>query len=324
MCISPNTIQVERGPSWVDETVACGSCWQCRNNRVSDYVGRSLCEAQTSERSIALTLTYAPRTDLAEKVITPRHFQRFVRALRKRGHLVRYIVAAEHGELKGRVHFHAVLFVRPNLNLPQSARPTLDWPHQKNFHIEEWPHGHVYADLDADDKALRYICKYLLKYEGTESWISLSKKPPLGHGFFYEKALYAAKLGVLPSTFHYLPPNGSRTRPYYMTGATRREYLLEITRSGRFSRKEILARTNEFVAKAFTNAWKFDDIKNALALQKAEYEADNSLNKQDFAQKTFDQTAESILSEAAHSLREYAASWEKRFDKRHKKRLPQK
>lgn len=301
MCIAPKTIKVLRGPEWCDETVSCGHCWQCRSNNVSDYVGRSLCEASTSDATLAITLTYAPRDDLAEKVITPRHLQDFIRALRKRGHLVRYLACGEHGEKKGRAHFHAVLFFRYKPGVSKQDTPSRMWPQKTMFHLDEWPHGHVFVDHDADDKALRYVCKYILKYEGTESWFTCSKKPPLGAAFFKQKAQLLAKNNVLPVSFSYQPPNGTPGRSYHLTGASRRDYLLEICRNLDLDRKDMLERASKWVETALQKAWKADHIKNATPL-------------------TFEELAESIRFEQEWGAKVFTAEWEKRFLKKNRKR----
>lgn len=220
MCVAPSFVYVLRGPGYVRQNKPCGVCWRCIENRVSDYVGRALCEAAYSEAVCALTLTYAPRQDGAEKNLTPSHAQAFIRALRKRGHKIRYLIAGEYGKLRDRAHFHALLFFK-------SIPP--DWPQEKNFHIDEWPHGHVFCDWTGSDSAIRYVCKYLLKQERGDGWFSISKKPVLGWDFFREKAEENIKLGVFPSSFEYVPPNASSKKRYLMSGTTKMEYLTYIS-----------------------------------------------------------------------------------------------
>lgn len=245
MCITPNFIWVQQGPKWEKQPVACRKCWRCKKNRVNDYTARALAEAATSKATLALTLTYAPRDDLADKLLHPRHFQLFMKMLRRSGHKVRYLVAGEYGDLRGRTHFHVLLFFshiapkrastvpayRPeHLLSPEQSRPlSAQLPQQQNSHIREWPHGHVFADWSADERAIRYVCKYLLSEDKNRAWFSLSKKPALGAAWFAQKAAIAKGLGVLPSSFNYLPPGGSKDRPYMMTGASRRDYLNAIT-----------------------------------------------------------------------------------------------
>lgn len=258
MCISPSNVWVERGPKWEQVPVPCKSCWRCKQNRVNDYVARSLAEAAYSETVATVNLTYAPRDDLADKVLHPRHFQLFMKLLRRAGHEVRYLVAGEYGSLKERAHFHAILFFRhlvplegreikigKDLFVPAIVPRYIDdypdgWgqehapfcseiPQERMVHIREWPHGHITVDWSADERAIRYVCKYLLADDKNSAWFSLSKKPALGAAFFAQKAAIASELGVLPRKFEYQPPGGSKDRPYLMTGASRRDYLNAIT-----------------------------------------------------------------------------------------------
>lgn len=241
MCIKPDYVWVKRGPKWEQSPKACGNCWRCRQNYMNDYVGRCLAEAATSVAYCVLNLTYADRHDLADKILMPDHFQLFMKRLRRVGHKVRYLAVGEYGELKGRTHFHVLLFfkkIAPGIGVPQ-----YNWGHLKDpetslrfcgemisdreklVHIREWPHGHVTCEWNGGERSVRYVCKYLLKGKKGEYWMSPSKKPALGAEWFARKAAQARELGVLPSSFEYLPPGGDRRRPYLMTGATRRDYL---------------------------------------------------------------------------------------------------
>lgn len=244
MCLRMTHIWQQVGPGWERVPRACGQCWQCRRDRMNDFVGRSLCEASTCEASCALTLTYAPRDDGADKFINPVHFQNFIKRLRKRGHVLRYLVAGEFGGLRDRTHFHCVLFfkrvapLRPGEAVARYGAPAplsreITSDGKNMLHISEWDHGHVYADWAVDQKAMRYVAKYVLKENGRE-WMSLSKKPPLGHEWFQAKARIARDLGVLPWSFRYVPPgqDPGDSAVYMMRGATRRNYLDTILPDG--------------------------------------------------------------------------------------------
>lgn len=292
MCITPNFVWIQRGPKWEQSPVACRQCWRCNQNRVNGYVARALAEVSTSQRTCFLTLTYANRDDLAEKVIHPRHFQLFMKMLRRAGHKVRYLVAGEYGDAKGRAHFHVLLFfsdLRP-LQFRDSkgklitrgqtpryvddyAPGTLqeDWgpfcdeiPHESMRHIREWPHGHVDTRWNITERNCRYVCKYLLKDADTKHrrWFSLSKKPPIGAEWFAQKAATAKDLQVLPSSFEYMPPGGTTDRKYLMTGATRRDYLNAITKDHR--RRDSMS---EWVRKSFD---KLDRDRIRAALEEAQ------------------------------------------------------
>jgi len=242
MCVSPIKEWMERGPGYELIELPCGACWSCRANKLSDYVGRALCEAETCADVLAITLTYAPRKDAADKIITPIHFQKFIRSLRRRGQKVRYMGAGEAGKLKGRAHFHAILFfpegVRKNKNgavaafnrpAPLCRRAVSDKTlHDGRVHIEEWPHGHVFLDWKVSEQALRYVCKYILKWEGTQKWFTISKNPAIGAPHFERKAQEMARIGVWPTGWTYMPPGGKPGREYMLTGACKRDYALAL------------------------------------------------------------------------------------------------
>lgn len=274
MCVTPNFVWMEKGPGYMKQTVPCRNCWRCQQRRTNDYVGRCLAEAAYSDWTVTLTLTYAPITDvnsedyLADKVLTPGHFQAFVRKLRRRGHNIRYFVAGEYGEQRGRAHFHAILFgigpkpvwdIKPEdmRGYPGEANRLWDaerkhgpqhWPQQVNFHMHEWPHGHVYADWSADVRAIRYAAKYLNKREPGRSWFSVSKKPALGAAHFAALAARCVAHGVLPAALEYVAPGDSeRKQRYLITGASRRDYLLAIIDGWCQHRPLDMARLNEWV-----------------------------------------------------------------------------
>jgi len=250
MCKTPNHVWVKRGPEYVQVPAPCDDCWYCRENYVSDWVGRCLCEAAVSEVSVTLSLTYAnPKNhlDLSHRVVNPWHFQLFMKRLRKAGHKVRYLVAGEYGDLRDRAHFHAILFFKRLKDAGKPAPYLMDraafkadpsiahplsrqMPQKDMCHIREWPHGHVEADWSASEKSVRYCCEYLRQDDKKSAWFSMSKKPPLGFEWFAQKAARNVELGVLPSSFEYMPPGGKPGKVYLMTGATRRDYLNMITK----------------------------------------------------------------------------------------------
>lgn len=217
MCISPKRV-FSKGPEGVvSREVACRKCWACRENSLTDLCGRALAEAATARATCALTLTYAPTADSSDRIITPPHVQRFFKRLRRRGHLVRYYVAGEYGGQTARAHFHVILFFHS---------PPPDWPQKARFWDDVWPHGHLFADWSADDAAVSYVARYMRKDGG---WWSLSKKPPIGWPFFYRQAQRMVAENLVPTSFVYRPPGGTRRSGYFMAGATRRDFLLAVS-----------------------------------------------------------------------------------------------
>ena len=72
---------------------------------------------------LGVTLTYKGDVPGSVTLLTA-DVQKFVRSLRKAGHKVRYMIAGEYGERKGRAHWHAVLFFKgkvPSLPIGRST-----------------------------------------------------------------------------------------------------------------------------------------------------------------------------------------------------------
>lgn len=250
MCVDLKEYTILRDEGGVDRYQgACGRCWQCKRNKINDYVGRGLCEAETAVASATVSLTYAPRNDGAEKLLDPTHFTDFIRVLRDRGTLVRYIVAGEYGEERGRSHFHAVLFFHSQ---PPKWRGGVgpDGTMLRE-HWDEWPHGHMCVDWQATSKSLRYCMWYIQKPE--RGWFSLSKKPVIGWPFFQRRAEEYAQTGTVPQAWTYWPPRGESHVKFYLTGATRRDLCLATIDAYEAAGRRMPA-LNKFVAPAFDKA----------------------------------------------------------------------
>lgn len=228
MCERPKVIPHPHGVEYGKLVVACRCCWQCRQQRVEDLTGRCLAEASMSDWVCVVALTYrdSPERefDQAHKRTTVSHFQQWVRSLRDSHHSIRYLGVSEFGKLNSRAHFHAILFGK-------GQKP--DWPNNRKYrwHMLQWPHGFVSTEFTFDVTALRYVVKYIQKGD-IECWSTWSKKPPLGNDWFLQKAARDFQAGVLPWDWKYKPPGAQPGRRYLMTGATRRDYLIEYARLG--------------------------------------------------------------------------------------------
>lgn len=219
MCITPVNIS-EVG------LVACRNCWQCRKNRVNDYVGRAIAESLYSEETWSVTLTYAGGTENPNAVtLVYKDVQDYFKRLRASGHKVRYIVTGEYGSKKGRAHWHAILF----MGKPKKLTPTP--PTNKNTKEKHWPHGYSYFQKP-DYKAFEYVLKYVLKDQAQEvqsSHLSMSKKPILGLAFILSLAEKYVKRGLPPLTTEYSFPDvrdkKGNLRKFRLTGRSREAFL---------------------------------------------------------------------------------------------------
>ncbi|QMV02140.1 hypothetical protein GHV40_11910 [Devosia sp. D6-9] len=203
MCIAPNTLP--------DGTqVACHECWQCREQAINDWVGRNIAESKTSTACHAVTLTYGrgrANEILHERavILTYSDVQKYLKLLRRHGFPVRYFVTGEFGSLKGRAHWHIMLYWQERV--PEHV---LD----ENFMEQHWPHGWSFWTRPTAH-AVRYNCKYIQKDMGEaerQGHLAMSKKPPLGAAYFQQVAEQYVRQGLAPQTLEYTFPEVRRRR----------------------------------------------------------------------------------------------------------------
>lgn len=139
--------------------VPCGNCIACQKKRLNDYRIRLNYEISRYPNSVFITLTFAPKY-LRKFYKDPNSAVRlFLDRARKRfGRSLRHWIVAEYGTLKGRVHYHGILF-----NVPRS----FDADTLRSL----WKYGFIYIGY-ANAKTANYIVKYCTKNANN------GKKPP--------------------------------------------------------------------------------------------------------------------------------------------------
>lgn len=208
MCLNPSKIS-EIG--WV----ACRKCWQCRERKVDDWVGRNIAEMKMAKASHAVTLTYGrdPRLgtidNLRAAVLTYSDVQKMLKHLRADGFPVRYFVTGEYGSKKGRAHWHILFYwqaVVPEINLNDSF-----------FLWKYWQHGWSHW-TEVGQASARYACKYLIKEMDDDAAQVFgpmpSKKPPLGDAYFRDLAQQYVDAGLAPQNLYYSFPEVRRVPRY--------------------------------------------------------------------------------------------------------------
>lgn len=207
--------------------VACRFCWQCKANRVNDYVGRCIAEQLHSTKTLAVTLTYGGGDVVNSATLVYSDVQKMLKRLRKCGFKVRYIVAGEYGSKKGRAHWHAILFFQGKVpTVPLDTR--INWV-EGNTQI--WPHGYSYFQTP-DYGGFAYVLKYILKYQDQETAVghfAMSKKPLLGYSWIVSEARRYAEAGLAPQDFGYsfrdvVKKNGKRHK-FWLQGRARELFL---------------------------------------------------------------------------------------------------
>lgn len=249
MCVRPKKLTVEGEAV----EVACKHCWRCRAQRKWDYVGRAIAESETCgvENIRCVTLTYGNSDRMSDVPnefkavsIVKRDVQLWLKRIREAGYNVRYMIAAEFGPKKARVHWHAILFFYPpKVEFDKEGRPKP--PKVKTIVPPVVLNKRLYK-RDKDDAALEsywdegltfwqdfhvgsamYALKYMLKSAKLENrlvrsetvkadeeertgWMACSKKPPLGSDYFKQRAEMYVDAGLSPQDLIYKFPEVKR------------------------------------------------------------------------------------------------------------------
>lgn len=133
---------------WIE--VPCGNCLDCQKRKFFDYRMRLLYELQKYPNSVFITLTFDNHS-LSRFSNNPNKAVRlFLDRVRKHyGSQVRHWIIAEYGSLRGRVHYHGILF---DINLTNSDLSRF------------WRYGYTFVGY-ANEATARYIVKYLTKQD---------------------------------------------------------------------------------------------------------------------------------------------------------------
>lgn len=153
--------------------------------------------------------------------------QKYFKLLRRDGYKFRYLICGEYGSVKGRAHWHALMFWENRV--PPHELSTMG--SEKRFENKYWPHGFQHWEKP-NVTSIRYVCKYIQKDIGKEErqgHLSMSKKPPLGNAYFRWLAEEYVRHGLAPQHLKYTFPDvrGKDGKPveYYMGGTTAHNFI---------------------------------------------------------------------------------------------------
>ena len=214
-------------------TIPCGWCIGCRIERTREWAIRCTHEAQMHNENCFITLTYSPQWLPVDYSLDIKHFQNFMKRLRKSvaPKKIRFYHCGEYGENLGRPHYHALIFGHDfNDKKPwKKSRENMVYTSEKLQEL--WPLG--FSSLGAVTfQSSAYVARYLMKkitgknaaqhYQWTDprtgqvhqrspEYTTMSNRPGIGHSWLQK---YASD--VYPS--NYLVLNSKRmTVPRYYT-----------------------------------------------------------------------------------------------------------
>lgn len=243
------TIVWNRRDSWRGQRLdlPCGQCIGCRLERSRQWAMRCLHEASLHRDNCFVTLTYDDKHLPPNGSLCFKHFQDFMKRLRKRyGSGIRFFHCGEYGELLSRPHYHLLLF---GFNFPDRVRwsTRLGHPVFKSESLDQlWGHGLTeIGELTFESAA--YVARYVTKkitgdnadahYEGKDpEYCTMSRRPGIGSDWFSK-----FKSDVFPSDSVILRGKEVKPPKFYLS-------RLELTDPDMFcsvkSTREVLARKN--------------------------------------------------------------------------------
>lgn len=165
----------------------------CRIDRSRSWAVRCVHESQSHEENSFLTLTYDPQNLPAGGTLVKKHFQDFLKRLRKSiaPKKISFFHCGEYGELLARPHYHALIFGHDFAD-KRAWRKSPDGSQLYTSKILEglWTHG--FCTLGAVSfKTAAYCSAYILKkitgdlaeahYNGKlPEYITMSTRPAIG------------------------------------------------------------------------------------------------------------------------------------------------
>lgn len=139
--------------------VPCGKCVFCLVNKRNDWSYRLMIEYKVSKSAAFITLTYSDKF-LPDQGVSKRHFQLFMKRLRKRsGARLRYYAVGEYGTKTGRPHYHAIIF---NFQGDERFLQSI-WSTRKRE-----PFGIVHIGK-VNEASIRYTTKYVIQRSSVSS-----------------------------------------------------------------------------------------------------------------------------------------------------------
>jgi len=175
-------------------SVPCGQCIGCRLERSRQWAIRCYHEASLHEKNCFITLTYDDAHLPENKSLIMKHYQDFMKRLRKEyGEGIRFFACGEYGDKTHRPHYHALLFGHA---FPDQRLHSQNHGHKlyRSESLERlWPDG--FSSIgQVNWSTASYVARYVLKkatgelagmYEGVEEpFVLMSRRPGLGSAWY--------------------------------------------------------------------------------------------------------------------------------------------
>lgn len=180
--------------------VPCSKCSGCHARRAREWMIRSHHELRYHERSMFLNLTYDDANLPPDRNLVMAHLQCFFKRYRillsrSSGEKIRYLACGEYGDLKGRPHYHALIFGHAFTDLTRFLKTNSSLPVYTSSKMASlWPYGRVIIGSGTTASAA-YIARYVMKKSSIKDYtamnrvpefITMSRRPGIGSKYFDE------------------------------------------------------------------------------------------------------------------------------------------
>lgn len=198
----------------------CGQCIGCRLERSRQWAIRCVHEASLYEKNCFITLTYRDADLPQDMSLNVRHFQLFMKRLRKKyGSKIRFYHCGEYGSQFGRPHYHACLF---NFDFPDKELWTIR--DGTRLYVSEslndlWCKGFCSVG-EVTFESAAYVARYIMKkingdaaaehyqyicpitgeiYSRKPEYTTMSRKPGIAMDWFekYKSDVYPSDIVVM-------------------------------------------------------------------------------------------------------------------------------
>lgn len=173
-------------------TLPCGRCRGCRLERSRQWAVRCMHEASLYEHNSFITLTYDDAHLPPDLSLNHKHFQDFMKRLRKRfGSNIRYYMCGEYGSQLLRPHYHALLFNHTFNDLSIWKKTAAGSSLFRSAVLESlWPFG--FSSIGAVTfESAAYVARYIMdKQTGEDSQLHYAVVNPDTGELTYRKPEY--------------------------------------------------------------------------------------------------------------------------------------
>lgn len=198
-----DTYEINKNPfieDWL--IVPCGKCKECLQQKSIEWSYRICDEAKLHSQNCYITLTYenAPRS------LSKEDFQKFIKDLREYlrthyGLYIRYFGSGEYGDLKGRPHYHLIIFGWCPSDIEYFfTNENGDKIFKSKEVAKIWKKGFITVG-EVTLQSAKYVALYLQKLEWKDDgrvppFQLMSKRPGIGFGAIKKESIVTDKIYV--------------------------------------------------------------------------------------------------------------------------------